>query len=162
MQTKQEARPVLKIEVSKKDTMYEIASALLLLMLWVLSIYTAWHSAAAHTASPKPGAVLQFLILPLLGSLVFTALTLLNRYPHRFNYPVKLTAENALQQYSLATRLIRYLKFIVVLTFALFALSQLLAEQNRLHGLAIWLLPVFLLLIYVPLIRTIMKLFKAE
>lgn len=142
--------------------MYEIAAALLLLMLWVLSVYTAWHSAAALTPAPKPGSILQFLILPLLGSLVYTALTLLNRYPHRFNYPVKLTAENALQQYSLATRLIRYLKFIVVLTFALFALSQLLAEQNRLHGLAIWLLPVFLLLIYVPLIRSIMKLFKAE
>lgn len=41
-------------------------------------------------------------------------MTIVNRFPHLFNYPVKITKENAFRQYANASRMMRYLKFISV------------------------------------------------
>ena len=57
------------------------------------------------------------LLLPLIATAVFWGLTLLNRYPHLFNYPRPITAENAVGSYAAATRLIRLIKTSMVFIF---------------------------------------------
>jgi hypothetical protein len=42
-------------------------------------------------------------------------MTVLNRFPHIFNYTTTITEENALREYTRATRLVRYLKLTMVL-----------------------------------------------
>jgi len=59
------------------------------------------------------------LLYPVVVSLVlYIGLTILNRYPNAFNYAVEITGENAQIQYRLATRLVRWLKWVVMLTFS--------------------------------------------
>lgn len=47
-------------------------------------------------------------MLPVTSAILFPGMSLVNRAPHIFNYPVRITSENALIQYTNAPRLIRY------------------------------------------------------
>ena len=57
----------------------------------------------------------NILALPIISTLLFIGLTILNKRPHVFNYPSEITKENALFQYTNATRMIRFLKIIVMI-----------------------------------------------
>lgn len=59
----------------------------------------------------------HLLVLCILSTLLFIGIGQLLRYPHLLNYPVKITELNALRQYTLSTRFLRYLKMIIVLIF---------------------------------------------
>jgi hypothetical protein len=62
-------------------------------------------------------------------------MTILNRYPYLFNYPIAINSENALRQYTNSTRMIRYLKLSVVTIFTLIVLFTIVrlpaGPQNR-------------------------------
>ena len=64
------------------------------------------------------GARAWFLSFALLGPIVYAALTLLARFPHRFNYPVPVTPANAEAQYRLARTFLSSIKATIVLTIA--------------------------------------------
>lgn len=64
------------------------------------------------------GARGLFLALPIVASVLYVALTVVRRFPHTYNFPWPITAENAERQYRLARRLIGALKGIVVWLFA--------------------------------------------
>lgn len=53
------------------------------------------------------------LLYPLISLFIFSGMTVLNRYPHLFNYPVPITESNAEKQYQLAKSLVSALKFTV-------------------------------------------------
>ena len=40
-------------------------------------------------------------IMPAVAAIIFAVLTAVSRYPHTFNYPVRITSENARRQYLL-------------------------------------------------------------
>ena len=73
--------------------------------------------------------------LPAIGLFLYISLTILNRYPHIFNYPAKVTSENAARMYFSATRLIRALKAIVACSFAYICYSTILTALDRKDGL---------------------------
>jgi hypothetical protein len=87
-------------------------------------------------------------------------LTLLNKHPHIFNYPVKITEANALQQYTSATKLIRYLKIIIVMIFTFIDLFTYLTATGRSSGLGSWFLPAMLILLFIPTAHFIVKSYK--
>ncbi len=58
--------------------------------------------------------------LPIIALFLYILLTVINKSPHLFNYPVKVTTENAAQQYGIAVRLNRMIKAWCCLFFALF------------------------------------------
>lgn len=91
------------------------------------------------------------ILLPLIAVLLYVLLTLVGNYPHTYNYPQKITEENARKQYRLATRLVRVLKVIILLSFAYFislAIDSARAGGSVLSG---FILPVFLIAIFLPI-----------
>ncbi len=56
--------------------------------------------------------------LPALGLILYIGMTILNKYPHVFNYPIKLTNENAEKLYKIGTKTIRFLKIVIIISFA--------------------------------------------
>ncbi|MCK9203740.1 MAG: DUF1648 domain-containing protein [Bacteroidales bacterium] len=90
----------------------------------------------------------------LLGITVFiyALLTFINFIPHRFNFPVRITPQNALRQYTLAMRLIRYLKIVLVWMFFYIDLTTIRVTSKSAAGLGTWFLPVIIVLILLPLI----------
>ncbi len=97
-----------------------LAFVFLLLMLVMVSQHYADLPEKIPTHFGSGGTVDEFgskqtiLILPTLGVFIFIMMLVLNRFPHKFNYLVKITPENAAQQYRLGTRIIRFANVFVM------------------------------------------------
>jgi uncharacterized membrane protein len=100
--------------------------------------------------------------LPVVASLLYIGLTLLNRVPHSFNFPTPVTQDNALPQYTNATRMIRYLKLILVVVFAGISYQTIQQANGTGEGLGIWFLPLTLVLIFMPLLYFVIKSFQTK
>ena len=164
-----EKRPKIKLELTTIDKTFEILGWTSIIAIWVLTIanYTNLpdiipiHYNGAGQADGF-GAKGNILTLPLIATALFVGLTILNKFPHVFNYPIVITADNALKQYTNATRLIRYLKFIIVVIFGLIALQTIRNVNGLTSGLGVWFLPLTLGLIFIPLTYFTIKSFKTK
>ncbi len=83
---------------------------------------------------------------------IYGLLTFISFIPDKFNFLVKITVQNANVQYSMAVRLIRYLKLIIVLLFTYIFYSTIRAASYPSSGLGLWFIPVFLCLLFIPII----------
>ena len=118
-------RPVIKIELSPADSLIEKLVFWGLAILWMYTIYAYFNLPATIPIHYNLkgeidgyGHKVTILILPLVMSIVISGITFINKYPHYFNYSSTMKTENAAQQYTLATRLLRNIKLsIVIITF---------------------------------------------
>jgi len=86
-------------------------------------------------------------IMPAAGLLIFSGLSFLVRFPHRFNYPVRVTDENASRLYRIGTRTISMLKTLLVTMFLYINLNTIysaLGEEPEMGRLVI---PGFIIMI---------------
>lgn len=121
-------RPKLKIELTIIDKISEALGWLLLFAFWFLIItnypkipdIVPTHFNFNGKADAFGGKARIF-TLPSIATILFLGMTILNKFPHIFNYPTEITNDNALRQYKSATRMIRFLKLIIVLIFGLIA-----------------------------------------
>lgn len=90
-------------------------------------------------------------ILPGLGLLLYFGLSILNKYPNIFNYPQKITPENARAQYKIATRLIRLLNTTIVWIFCYLSFSTIQSALGHQSGPGKYFTLVFLVLILGPI-----------
>jgi uncharacterized membrane protein len=97
------------------------------------------------------GSKQSLLILPSLMTLLFIGLTILNKYPHIFNYEVKITADNARNKYTIASRMMRMLKLSLVIIFGLLLVLSIKNASGQGQGLGSWFLPVSLALVFLPI-----------
>lgn len=162
-------RPQINLSFSPFDKWLEVLGWLALLVIWVFSIYqyfTLPDEIPIHFSfSGEPdnfGSKGFILSLPVIASILFLGLTALNNYPHLFNYPSEITEENAEIQYRLATRLIRMLKFSIVLIFLILAIKVSLTTKNDFVALDSFLMPVILGLVFVPIGRYLYQLSKVK
>jgi uncharacterized membrane protein len=162
-------RPKLKLELTTFDKTLEILGWTSILSIWFLTItnYTNLpdtipiHYNGAGQADGFGGKE-TILTLPLIATVLFVGLTILNMFPHIFNYPINITPDNALRQYTNATRLIRYLKLIIVVIFGLIAFKTIQNANGQADGLGSWFLPMTLGLIFIPLTFYIIKTLKTK
>lgn len=160
-------RPKIKLELTTSDRAVEILGWMAILAIWILTItnYTTLpdtipiHYNGAGQADGFGGKG-NILTLPLIATALFIGLTILNRFPHVFNYPTPITEDNSLRQYTLATRMIRYLKLIVVVIFGLIVLQTIRNVNGQISGLGVWFLPLILGLIFIPLAYFVIKSIK--
>ena len=159
-----EQRPKLKPELTSADILLEIAGWLALAALWIIVLFyfkelpdnIPTHFNAAGKADDT-GSKGTFFILPSLTTFTFLLMTVLNRFPHVFNYPVSITAATAMRQYTLATRLIRVMKLSINIIFLLVSISIVNSALNDEAGTGIWFLPLILAFTIIPLIFYIIK-----
>ncbi|MEP7165982.1 MAG: DUF1648 domain-containing protein [Ferruginibacter sp.] len=98
-------RPILKIKPSGTDILLDRLSSLGLIFLWIFTVvqYSKLpdtipiHFNASGNID-NYGNKLSIFLLPAIISIVFVGLTILNKYPHIFNYIHKITAENAVNE----------------------------------------------------------------
>lgn len=90
--------------------------------------------------SPKP----VLWLLPFIGLITWSGMYLLNKVPHIFNYLSPITPENALYQYTTATRFLRYLNTGIALIFAYLFASMIQAGLGNQDGLSMLFLPVII------------------
>jgi uncharacterized membrane protein len=90
--------------------------------------------------------------LPAIGIVVYALLSLVALVPQQFNYPVTITATNALRQYKLATRLVRYLKAAIMWLFFYISYTTVMVTAKESSGMGLWSMPVILVGIIGPVI----------
>ncbi len=157
-------RPKIKPELSFTDRLMESVGWVLLICYWIFLLYQFRDLPFRvpvhfdiHGIPNNYGKKGSLFALPVLASILFAGLSLLNRFPYIFSYPVKITAENAPSQYAMATRLIRFLKMIITLIFFLITRSSVRIAMGLDPGPDTWLLPLILFFLFMPVIIYIFK-----
>ncbi len=163
-----DARPQIKIELSVGDKIVEGISWVVALGMMCFAVWSYTHlppTIPMHfDGAGKPdnyGGKASIFVLPLIGSILFGVLTVLNNYPQSFNYPTEITPENAQKKYTIATRMIRALKLVIAAIFFSILLGTYATATGQASGLGVAFLPVTVGLLFVVLAYYIVKLIKA-
>jgi len=93
---------------------------------------------------------------------VFVLLTILNRYPHIFNYPQSITEANAKAMYTSATTLLRIIKLIIVVFTMLIMIEMIRSARAGHSQLTWWFIPAFVLSLLIPVVISIYTSFKKK
>jgi len=164
-----ESRPGIKPVFSSFDKALELTGIVLLAILWGLSIYAyaklpdiiPTHFNATGEADALGGKT-TLLILSIVATVLYAGLTALGGFPHIFNYVRPITEANAQRQYSIATRLLRVLKVVIVFIFSLIILFVYLTTIGIMHGPGFWFLPLTASLVFIPVIVSIVQSLKKQ
>ncbi|MFK5890775.1 MAG: DUF1648 domain-containing protein [Flavobacteriaceae bacterium] len=117
---KYEDRPRLKIEPTAFDKILDASSLVLVVLIWVtvfqnyadLPAKIPMHFNATGEVN-EYGNKQMIWLLPGISIALFLLLYFLNKMPHNFNYLVKITPQNAKQQYTIGTRIMRFTNLFV-------------------------------------------------
>jgi uncharacterized membrane protein len=164
-----ETRPKIRPDHTPFDKKLELTCTLFLIVIWCFTVYAylklpetiPTHFTASGIANDY-GSKTSFLILPIIATLIYLGLTQINKYPYIFNYTIKITEENAQKQYTIATRMLRYLKLVVLIIFSLIILFIYLTTIGITNGLGFWFFPSTVLLILIPIIIGIRESFRKK
>ena len=74
-------------------------------------------------------------LLPATGLIIYIVITELIKYPHTFNYPKKITEDNAKQVYRITTKMLRFLKASIVCTFSYITYMTIQIALGKQDGL---------------------------
>lgn len=92
------------------------------------------------------------LILPLITVAMYFLMTIINKRPYTFNYPVKITEANAERQYTLARNMISGLNAALIVAFFYMAWRTGMLLQGEADGLGPMFLPIFLGITLAPIV----------
>jgi uncharacterized membrane protein len=147
--------PEIKIKLTVFDWLIEffaLSFMILLLSLPLIYIHVLPDRIPVHfNAAGQPddyGDMSTLWILPLTGVLMYFLMTVLSAFPRIYNYPVKITPENAAVQYRIATRLIRILKTVIIMIFCFICFQTIKTATGEAAGLGKIFLPVSLLITF--------------
>jgi len=142
-----------RIRISIPKTYSEIwhdTISIAVLCVIILYIGLLWNSLPSQVPihfnaegnADRWGSRSILLLLPGVCLLLFIGFSIVSRYPHRFNYPIMITAENAQEKYTLTRLLVSWLKVETILVISYMEWSMLQTAVGEYRGISIWLLPV--------------------
>ena len=131
-------RPVISLGLSPVLLAVELAGAIAILVS-ILPIVQFWgvlpDRIPIHFGlGGQPDALgdkVMIWMLPAVAAIIFVVLTAVSRYPHTFNYPVRITHENARRQYLLARSLLVWLKAEICWLFAFIVRQQIIVALGN-------------------------------
>lgn len=117
-------RPQIKLVLSMIDKLTEATALVVLICFWIYTLLSykslpeviPTHFVADGQADGY-GLKWTILTLPIIGLLFYVGLTVLGRYPHKFNYPGTVTAKNAEQLYRSGAQMMRIMKLMLIIVF---------------------------------------------
>jgi uncharacterized membrane protein len=144
-------RPEILVQRSRAERIMQVAAMGCLVTLLAYAAYV-WPELPAtvptHFGIAGPpdawGSRASLLALPTLAMAFFLALTILERIPHRYNYPIEVTAANAPRMYALGRRLVLSVKLMLVLVFGFTFRTAADVALGKVTGIPGWFLPVVL------------------
>ena len=162
-------RPQIKLQLNQTDKILEVLGWVSVVGIWALTLtnYSILpeiipiHFNGAGKADGF-GNKTHIFILPIISTLLFIGLTTLNKHPHMFNYPSQITKENAIHQYTNATRMMRVLKLVIVVLFGLIVFRKIQIVNGHAYGLGTWFLPLTMGMIFIPMLYFLIKSLKKK
>ena len=153
-------RPVLHLPRTPFEKLLEALTALGIIILIAMTVWgyfalpavipTHYGFSGAPNAYGGKGSLLT---LPIVSICLAVLLTVLSRYPHLYNYPWPITAENAPRQYSLARLALRLITLeMVLMVCGLQGLIIQSAQSHRAPDAILLLIAAFVLVLFVTII----------
>ena len=148
-------KPKIEIEYELIDWIVESIGVIAIVILVILPIYhygslpdiipSDYGSNGEPDGYSGKGVIWLF---PVFGFVMYFGVTVLNRFPHIYNYPKEITQENAHRQYKLATRLLRILNTIIACGFCYLIYSTIQIAHGNQNGLGNYFISVFMVSIF--------------
>ncbi len=158
-QENKQNRPRILPEMGPLDWLLEISSMIIFLTYLGYMIYYYPQLPASIPAHFNGSGVVDdyssrgsLWALPAITFFTYGLLTLIARVPHTFNFTVRITPENAMRQYTLALRFIRFIKIMITAVFFTISMVIIRVALKQSAGIGLWFLPVFLGLTFIPII----------
>jgi len=115
---------VMKLPLTNYEKVLEFLSGIGVLLL-IIIVIGAWKNTPEQIPSHfgpsgRPdawGGKGSLALLPILGLMIYLLITVVSRFPSAFNYPCKITEENAKVQYQLGRYLLVLLKVEIIWLF---------------------------------------------
>lgn len=101
---------------------------------------------AGHPNAWGPTAYLY--LLPVLGLVLYLAMTVVARFPSAFNFPVRVTPQNRAALEQIGQQLVAWLKVQLVCIFDWIQASTIAAARHESNDLSPWLMPLTLLVVF--------------
>lgn len=164
-----EKRPKIKLQLTSLDKIIEVSSYIALLAFWLMAIVSfttlpenipTHYNGLGEVDSYGPKVTIFF--LPIMGTVMFAFLAFIIKKPETFNYTVEITEENAQEQYTNMTKLIRFLKLVLIILFLIIDFKTIETSKGTTNGLGKWFLPFMMVLILVPILFSIYKSFRKK
>jgi len=154
-----ENKPILRIVRTKSDNVIEYVAIGTLIAIWAYVFFSYFnlpetipiHFNLNGEVDGYGNRGILFL-LAIVPTVISVGLTVLNNYPHLFNYTVEITRENAEKQYGFATRMIRYLKLCICFLFAAILFEVNMSAINTSNTLGPWFVPIAIALVLFPIV----------
>ncbi|WP_042142600.1 DUF1648 domain-containing protein [Paucisalibacillus sp. EB02] len=163
------AHPKIKVEASTYEKTFNFLSVLIIIGTFGYTFYMfsslpdqiPTHFNGAGEADGW-GSKTTVIFLPVLVILLFIGIYILSKFPHIFNYPIKVTEENASRVYQIARQLVAIINFEIVVLFTVLQIKIIQSANTGVSNIS----PIFsVLFIFIPLITCIVffiRLDKAE
>lgn len=150
-------RPKIEVPSEPLDIITDLISAtlLILMVIYTIMVYSDLPETIpihfnAKGEGDNYGNKLTVWLLPAIGFALFIGLYFVNKFPHIHNYKINITEDNALKNYRLSTRIVRFTNLFCQALFAVivFAIIQM-AKGNESNILGI---PFLIFTILIPVI----------
>ncbi|MCK0110202.1 DUF1648 domain-containing protein [Flavobacteriaceae bacterium S0825] len=142
-------RPRIKVPFETVDIIIEFISITLLILMWVYCIVNYMElpdTIATHfNGAGEPdgyGSKQTVWVIPIIATVMYIGLFILNKYPHMHNYMVNITEENALKNYKFSTRIVRVVNFLCVLLMTYITYMIVESAFGKQFNLGTWFVPV--------------------
>jgi len=157
-------KPILKIPLTGFDKAIEAIVIILLLAFWIFTL-TNYRTLpeiipthfVANGKADGYGLKWTILTLPSVATLFYVGLSVLAKYPHKFNYATTITVENAPRLYTIATQMLRVMKLAIILVLFLMEYETVQLALAIPDPLSNWYMMIDFTLIFVPLFYFLIK-----
>lgn len=117
-------RPRLSVSMTSFDYLLEFIAlvGLFFLYYFTFNFYTSSPDIITlpfdlEGNADRYGSKSELIWILVISSLLYTGISVLQKYPHVYNYPFEIREDNALHQYTLIVRLLRVLKVVIIWIF---------------------------------------------
>ncbi len=108
------------------------------------------------------GGKITVWLLPAIGVIIFAGISILNRFPFIFTFPVNITPENAERLYKHATRSMRLMNLVLVILFLYLTWQTIGMAMGSSTSLGLWFLPVTLGAVFFVSIYMVVMMYRLK
>lgn len=103
------------------------------------------------------GSKMEILILPVIGILLLFLMSIFEKAPHMHNYPSRMNETNVRQFYLNSRKILNATKNTGLLLFSYINIECVQIALGKKDSISSWFLPVFLILIFLPIVIGLYK-----
>jgi len=155
-------RPHVSLKMTPLEMLIEIAALAGISSNLILFAYY-WPKLPDAAIGVTGGGLNQaniYIFVTMLPVIVYLVATLFGLFPRLFNYPVKITDENAPREYRLAANLMRYMKAEVALCILIIEWVFVQISMGEDMSFSPFFIPIFLGMLIVTLAYFLYEMFK--